>query len=318
VQVLQITSLAQLPNGSKKLLQYVVTQISVNLNFPAALTLDGDDIGDPAKSSTLPFSVPTSANFYVNGNDRSSPLPPPPPSYTCVPPATVYGIGYTNSSDGSLVDMTSIHDNQYAIGSSNHGNYLGSGQQPNQPNVNYVGTGAPPSLSLSANLLSVSGLNSAATTIMQNADVPITGPANQAALPAGMSPTSPMSIAVNGDLDLTGWSGTGYGLLLVTGTLTFDPNATWNGVVLVIGQGIMKGGYEGSGTRGQINGAVLVARTLDLSGNPLPPSSPSLSPSFDYIPADSSLGIYYNSCWVQYVQSPFKYRVLSFHEIPQS
>jgi hypothetical protein len=127
-----------------------------------------------------------------------------------------------------------------------------------------------------------------------------------------------MSVAVNGDLDLTGWSGTGYGLLLVTGTLTFDPNATWNGVILVIGQGIMKGGYEGSGTPGQINGAVLVARTLDLSGNPLSPSSPSVSPSFNYIPGDTSQGIYYNSCWVQYVQSPFKYRVLSFHEIPQS
>src|SRR5580658_1044232 len=41
VQALEITSLAQLPSGSKKILQYLVAPVSINLTFPAALTLDG-------------------------------------------------------------------------------------------------------------------------------------------------------------------------------------------------------------------------------------------------------------------------------------
>lgn len=303
VQALEITALAQLPNGSKKILQYLVAPSAVSLNFPAALTLDGNDIGDPGKPG-LPFSVPDGAGFFVNGNDQFS------TPNGCTPPwhNKVYGIGYTNN-DSSYSNILA------AIQSSNHGNYLGYGAA--DPNVNPVGTGAPPGPSLSPNLLTVSGLDSLVTTISQNADVPLTGPVNQSALPATMSLTNPMTIAVQGDLDLSGWSGTGYGILLVTGTFTYDPNVTWNGIVLVIGKGILNAGYEGAGTPGQINGAVLVARTLDQSGNPLPLSSPSMSPSFNYIPADSSLGISYSSCWVQYVQSPLRYQVLSFHEIPQ-
>jgi hypothetical protein len=65
---------------------------------------------------------------------------------------------------------------------------------------------------------------------------------------------------------------------------------------------------------GQINGAVLIATTEDLSGNPL---SSLGSPTYTY-PYQGSQGIYYSSCWVQYVQSVTKYQVLSFHEIPQS
>jgi hypothetical protein len=319
VQALEITALAELPNGSKKILQYLVAPGGASLSFPAALTLDGYAIGGPP---SLPFSVPDGAGFNVNGNDQSSPpsLPPPPPPpspFTCVPVGPVYGIGYINSSDSSYMDMTNFGSNPNAIASANHGNYQGSG--PSLPNVKYVGTGAPPPLSLASNLLNVSGLNALVSTITQNADLVINGPANQSALPSpsAMSATNPMTIAVSGDLNLTGWGGTGYGTLLVTGTLTFDPNASWNGVILVIGNGILNSGYEGGGTPGQINGAVLVARTLDASGNPLPPSFAPQSPSFNYIPANSSLGIFYNSCWVQYVLPPVRYQVLSFHEIPQ-
>jgi hypothetical protein len=325
VQVLQITSLAYLPNGSKKILQYLVAPSGASLSFPAALTLDGNDIGDPSKPS-LPFSVPDLAGFSVNGNDQSSPLPPAPPTspppapYTCVPTTPVYGIGYINNSDGSLTDMTNFAVNSGAIhGSSptNYKGYLGPGVH-NPPNVNNVGPGAPAGPVLAANLLNVSGLNALASTITQNADIVINGPANQSALPSAMTAASPMTIAVTGDLNLSGWSGAGYGTLLVTGTLTFDPNASWYGVILVIGSGILNSGYEAGGTPGQIVGAVLVARTLDQWNNPLTPSSsPPLSPSFNYNESNSSLGIFYNSCWVQYALPPGRYQVLSFHEIPQ-
>ncbi len=45
-----------------------------------------------------------------------------------------------------------------------------------------------------------------------------------------MSLSNPMTVVVNGDLDLSGWHNAGFGLLLVTGTLHYDPDASWNGL----------------------------------------------------------------------------------------
>src|SRR5207302_1566067 len=69
---------------------------------------------------------------------------------------------------------------------------------------------------------------------------------------------------INGNLDLSGWHKTGYGLLLVTGNLNYDPDASWDGIILVIGQGTVTGSKSGSG---EIDGAVLVANTQGGGGN---------------------------------------------------
>lgn len=302
VQVLQVTAMAYSPNGSKKLLQYLVAPIALNLGvFPAALTLDGNNVGNNAGIlAPYPLSVPNWAGFYVNGNDQYSPN-------SCVPGSNpVAGVGYTNNSDNSNSKIIA------AIPPGNHGNYLGSG--PADPNVNYIGT------SISPTFQSVAQLDSLVTTITENADVSATGPATQSAMPAAMSATNPMTIVVNGDLTLSGWHGTGYGLLLVTGTFTYDPDATWNGIVLVIGKGIM---YSHQAGTGQFSGAVLIASTVDTSGNPLPAYTAGLptplgSPSFSFTSSAGSQGIYYSSCWIQYAQPALKYQVLSFHEIPQN
>src|ERR1700686_1053206 len=126
-----------------------------------------------------------------------------------------------------------------------------------------------------------------------------------------MSATNPMTVVVNGDLNLN--ANVGYGLLLVTGTLTYQPFASWNGLVLVIGKGAFT--YNSTGGSGGIQGAVVVAATRDGSGNLL--SGTALgSPSFTSNGTNSNLGIMYNSCWVQSAQGPLTYRVLSFREIP--
>jgi hypothetical protein len=302
VQVLQVTAMAYSPNGSKKLLQYLVAPIAPNLSFPAALTMDGNNVGSNA---TYPFSTPDWAGFFVKGIDQFAP-----PGSSCVPGVNpVSAIGYTNGSDASQSNITA------GIGAWNHGDYQGWGSA--SPNVNYVA--GPPAPYLAPSLQTVAGLDSLVATISANADIVVAGPATQSVMPAAMSATNPMTIVVNGDLTVSGWHSTGYGLLLVTGTFTYDPDATWNGIVLVIGKGIMYSHQLGSG---QIIGAVLVASTVDASGNPLPPYTSGLptplgSPSFDFTHSSQGQGIYYSSCWVQYVQSPLKYQVLSFHEIPQ-
>jgi hypothetical protein len=167
-----------------------------------------------------------------------------------------------------------------------------------------------------------SGLDSIAQTIKQNADatVPTTNQANfltNLVTSGAMSPSSPLTVVVNGDLDLTGWHNTGYGLLLVTGNLTYDPDATWNGIVMVVGQGTVIGWRGGAATAG-FNGAMLVARTRDTSGVLLSGSSLGYSyVDFNHGGSMGGQGIRYSNCWIQKSQPTAGYRILSFHEISQ-
>jgi hypothetical protein len=83
---------------------------------------------------------------------------------------------------------------------------------------------------------------------------------------------------------------TGYGILVVTGTLSIHGNYSWNGLILVIGNGasIMSGGGNG-----QIVGAVYVANT---SGNTF--GSPSASWN-----GGGGNGIQYDHCWADFMLS---------------
>lgn len=314
VQVLQITSLAYLPNGSQKLLQYLVAPIAMNLAFPAVITLDGPNV--VRNSGSYTFTVPWGANFFVDGTDQYF----SPGAGGCVAgnpsPIPVRGIGYSNNDSSAVTIIDAI--GQYTGDTATYGDYKGVGSSPN---VYYVGNPPPPGPpTLAGNLQNLAEVNSVVTTLTQIADVTLDGtvtPVMQSdannAMPAGMSATNPMTVVVNGDLNTTGWTGTGYGVLLVTGTFTYDSNSTWDGIILVIGKGIFYSHVFSQGT-GRINGAVFVAATVDGSGNPLGSLG---SPMFDF-GGQGNQGIYYSSCWVQYVQSATKYQVLSFHEIPQS
>jgi hypothetical protein len=298
VQALEVTALASLPSGSKKTLQYLVAPVGPttplvgppivpSLSFPAALTMDGN---------AVLFSVPGAIAFLVSGIDQNDPLNALPNG--CTPGSNpVAGVGYTNSSDASQGNIgTAITIGGHPL------NYTGlGGSTPNVLPVGGVG-------GLAASLQTVSGLSTLVQAITQNADVVINGPATQSDMPAAMSITNPMTIVVNGDLTLSGWHNTGYGILLVTGTFTYDPDASWDGIVLVIGQGVISSHQGGAGT---FYGAMLVANTVGGTGNNLGPSS------FDFTSTAGSKGIYYSSCWINYVQAPVRYKVFSFHEIRQ-
>jgi hypothetical protein len=297
VQALEITAFASLPNGTQKLLQYVVTPFPAPLNFsggagsqspsfPSALTLDGNNVN---------FDGPSSTAFNINGTDHVGP---------CAPGSAgnpVSAIGYTNDDDSSLSNILSGNVN------ANRSHYLGAGTL--SPNVSHV-NGLP------LNGQTPSGLDSLVQTITQGADAVINGPVTQSdsnnVLPTAMSPSNPMTIVVNGDLTIYNWHNTGYGLLLVTGTLNYDPDASWKGIILVIGQGQF---VSTRGGTGEIDGAVLVARTRDASGNLLP----SLGAA-SFVQTGGGLGIYYSTCWLNAVagpQRPMTYKVLSYRQLSQ-
>lgn len=292
-QVLELTALAALPNGTQKLLQYLVAPAALNLTFSAALTLDGNNVQ---------FAVPNTTNFQVSGTDQGA-------VGNCNPGAVaVTAVGYTNGSDASRTNILS------AIPAGRTGNYTPTPPPPPNPpppNVSLVSLSALPGCP-GCSLTTVGGLNALVQAITQSADVVIQGPATQSSMPTAMSATNPMTIVVNGNLTFSGWHSTGYGTLVVTGDFSFDPDASWDGIVLVIGTGKL---YSLQAGNGQFLGAVLLARTLDASGNPLPAGSPPVSPYFDF--TSGSNGVYYSSCWVQAAQPASSYKILSFREISQ-
>jgi hypothetical protein len=290
LQALEITSFAVLPNGTEKMLQYLVQPLVEFPNlagqgFTAALTLAGHNVQ---------FTGPGTNSFFINGQDQCNPAGPMVPA-----------IGYTVTS-GSDPSSGNI-----ATGAVPAANYLGwplvttPSPHPSTGSVAFLNT-------MNENWLTPTGLDAVVQDITNNADSVITGPANPGSFPAGMSATHPMTLVVNGDLNMNGWHNTGYGLLLVTGTLYYDPDATWEGLVLVIGQGNFVSTRGGSGG---IDGAVFVAKTRDAAGNLLGSLGAS---SFSQTGPGSNAGrgINYNSCLVQTAEGPITYKVLAFKEIP--
>jgi len=105
---------------------------------------------------------------------------------------------------------------------------------------------------------------------------------------------------------------TGYGILVVTGNFKYQGNSGWKGIILVVGDGTTTFVGNGGGN-GEFDGAVFTATTRDASGNQLPAYG---TVNMD-INGGGGNGIYYNSCWINKVQQPPTYQILSFREIAQ-
>ena len=284
-QILTITSYAETPSHGKRMVQYTVAPgsfLEALSTFPSALTLDGT--GVQFKGSSGGNQGSGNGTFQINGKDSA-------PSATS---PGIPAIGYTNSNDGPAVSAAAVPSN----------NYL---SPQTTPPVGIV--------ALAPMLQTPSGLDRLVQSITQNADSVLNPPsgtaADQTGLPRAMSAQNPMVVVVNGDFNLHG-RGTGYGLLLVTGKLDYDPDASWNGVILVIGRGIFTSTKLGVGV---ISGTVFVAQTRDSYGYLL--TDPSLMHS-SFTQTGGGNGIHYNSNSVKATQALMPYQVLSFREIDQT
>ena len=274
-------------------MQYLVAPVTLNISFAAALTLNG---------YSNVFNSPDHSAWVVQGSSDGG-------DSSCSPsgpiPYPVYAVGVPDSAD--VTNVTNGIPRPPVNPTDERPNFTGIGSTT--PNVAQVAI--PPSLQ------TVQGLNQISQTIIQNADAVIPGPATEANLPSAMSITNPMTVAVQGDFHLGTSIPAGYGLLLVTGNFTYDTGSYWNGIVLVIGQGTMTATTENS-AGGTFNGATLIARTLDSSGNPLPVNNPPGPATFnDTLSGSVGRGFVYNCGWILQAQAPLTYKVLSFHEIRQ-
>jgi len=317
-QVLEVTALAVLPSGNQqptqKLVQYLIVPVPVTLPpFLAALTISGSPGNSPV------FLAPTSNHntaFAIKGDGdqdcSGNPLP------------AKVGIGLFGDYSGSSysADLSGIVNGIPLTPVNLRPSYTGIGSAPDVEYLSAFPTNLQTPSSLDAPPGPLNPNGGIVQQITQSADAvlpspnPPTYPLPTVTYPAvnslGMSPANPLTVVINGNLDLSGWTGTGYGLLLVIGQFTYDPSSSWNGIILVIGQGTVGGAHM---QYQQINGAMLVAKTRSASGSLLTGRIGGGTVSFD--DEMQGNGIRYNSCWIQKSQPTAGYKVLSFHEIAQ-
>lgn len=301
-QVLEITAFAALPNGTHKYLQDLVTPFTIGLPpFPAAVTLVGNNV-----DYTGPTNAPA---WFGSGNDTIS-------LGTCAPGPAVYAVGYSNNSAGDT-SYANIHAGSFT---GQPAQYPGLGGTSAQPSLGFIGGAIP------ASFQTATGLNSLVQNIIQDRlyDVLINGNATGANLPNGMSPSNPLTVVINGDLNIAGsFHSTGYGLLIVTGNFNYDPDSSWYGIILVIGKGTITAISGRSGDNGRIVGGLFVAKTVGaLMADSLPDSADNNAEFPNTTggggsPGMNGSGIYYSSCWIKAATPIGSFHIISFHEIPQ-
>jgi len=282
-QALGVTALAALPDGSRKLLQYVVAPTILQVPAVAALTLSGP--GTPANIADL-NPPPGATSFYINGTDQCS-----------VSPALT-AVGVTNSNDYTNVNQKLSSPNP------NKDHYTGAGGYiPNVSPSPYVSP-----INAQVDFTDAVSISNFLPVVKNAADAVLNGPRTEADMPPEVSvadagfPNNPQTVYVDGDLSLTNF--TGYGLLVVRGNLTYTGDSGWKGIVVVLGGTIEE---VGSGN-GEFDGAVIL---VNLSSG-----SASLGAPTYVVSSPGGKGIYYNSCWVDKAQKPYTYKVLAFREIP--
>jgi hypothetical protein len=293
-----ITSFAYTPAGSRRIGQYETAALSITP--PASgLALDG-----PGSAGN--FNPPSSNNGTVSGVDgASSPsgtAPPAVPNCSAVPGATVPAIGTSDYADQTAV----------AGGIGRPANFPGTmpaypGGIVPTPSVVDMGSDADGTNQLS-NWSSVGQLNTLTNMIANGADATYTcslngGPGTACTGTYG-TVASPQITYVNGDVTLTG----GAGILVVTGTLTFNGHMQFDGLILVIGQGkvLVNGAADV-----QIFGAVFVAQTNSRT-SPYAPLASLGAPAFTWN-GGGKAGIMYNSCWAN-IGNGLHYMVVASRE----
>jgi Tfp pilus assembly protein PilX len=277
--VYELTSLAVTKSGSRRMVQYEISQTTLP-PIPGAMVFDG---------ATPNFGTnPNSAAFGVTGMDT-----------------------HTGPNGGVGCPAAS---NEPALGGFDAASTTSLQGQVNRPG-SYAGSPAGISnvSSQLGPLSTVAGLNALVSSITTMAGPNVYGP-NPLPSPAGLNAgtnASPQINVVEGDYTMPG---SGSGILLVTGTLTMNGNPSWNGLILVVGKGnIVKNG----GGNGTLDGALLVANLysdppptythLIASG---PPGIPTIAWN-----GGGNATVQYDSCWLSFLSQSQPYRTITDREL---
>lgn len=273
-----LTTLAVTSRGSRRVGQYEVAALTASVP-PLALGMDG-----PAAVFN---PTPSSTNYFINGTDSGQAgYTSTGGSGTCTPTnATVPAI-----TTGDTTGVTNIDNN--LLGPPNRSvNYTGcTSTSPCTPGSPAVVNGA--ATTFSGSWSSPAQLDDMVSALANVADTTYTCGIGSPCTPTGSVGTNanPQITYVNGDFNYGNSSGAG--ILIVTGTLLFNGNATFNGLILVIGQGTIT---ESGGGNGGFNGSVFMAKSHS-STAPYAELTTLGTPVIQWNGGGTSF-IQYNSCW---------------------
>jgi hypothetical protein len=287
-QALEVTSLAVLPNGTQKLLQYVVAPVQFHLNFPGAVTAVGTYTG------TTNFGN-QSGGFGISGADF------------CGLGIQEYAVSATNPAS-----VANISGKLKPAA-----NYPGTGSSPGPPAVASVGNTATSMQSFpdplhpgqTLNLTTVAGLNQLTTEIESVADHTVPDCTDSSLLG---SATNPTVVVVTGGCSLSGNpSPPGQGVLLVKGDVQYVDHP-YDGLILAIGTGVF---HQSASRLTHFYGSLVLAQTVDPATG-LPLAAPG-TPALDWLAASGNPNLQYDSCMVANAEPLLTYKRLSFREISQ-
>ena len=262
-RIFLVTSMSQTRSGARSMAQAELASPLSGAWFPGALTLNGPN--------PILEDMPNSMLYHIDGSDRNSCSEDP----EDLRPA-IGGFDDPNADPPT----TSVADITDALPRPDH--YVGLGGAPSV--VNIFG-------SLGETMSTPTGLKAFIDAVAAAPYAHVYG-SDPSSITLG-SAAVPAINYVDGDLTLSGTS-TGYGILVVTGTLRFTGNFQWKGVILAVGDGEME--YGGGGNP-EINGTVFAAKIWDnyTDKNLLGSLG---SPRFDWNGGGGN-GIYYDHCWVE-------------------
>ncbi len=296
--VYELTSLAVTSSGSRRMMQYEASQNPFPA-IPGAFVFDG---------SNPSFNPPNSSAFNVSGTDNSVNDGGSINGVTCPVPVNEPALGaYDLGSQATLLTDISKRPGQYTTG-------------PSNTIPNSAANVGPTLASDSIDLTTVDGLTTFANMIITLAG-PNVYPNNTVPTSLG-TPSSPVVNVVNGDLTL---SGSGAGVLLVTGQFTMKGDFSWNGLILAIGEGAVSKDGGGNAT---VTGALFAANLYsDIPPAPGPGAYPGYStlialgasnqPGIPYFGwnGGGTATIQYDSCWIQSVNQSLPYHIITQREL---
>jgi len=302
-----VTALAYTPSGSRRVGQYETAAFSINPPY-TALGVDGAGAN---------FNPTSSNNFFVNGVDSGV------AGWT----ASGGGAGACTPTGPAVVPAVAVADAADAA------NDIIAVQGPPNRQTNYTGclaaasctTTSGPTLYGSPSIVDGSAtgtnqltglwsspplLNKMVASMANGADVVIPGCSIGGTPCSGTAPygtsAQPQITYANGDFDFG--NNSGAGVLVVTGTLTMHGGSSFNGLILVIGQGIISVGGGGSG---QINGTLFLANTNSHT-SPYAQLATLGAPGYSWGGGGTN-GIQYNSCWAG-IGNSLHYMVIASRE----
>jgi hypothetical protein len=277
-QVYLLTSYAQTSTGARSMLQMEVATPVLGFNPGGALTLDGPNPTIDA--------MPNSNNFIIAGNDSNS----------C-----------NETADSPHPAIDGYDDPNASPPTNSVATIIGSLPRPDH----YTGAGPTPSVengyaALGETMTNPDNLYSILQSIKAVALAKGTSySSSPGSIALGTCPTGNIHDAscqtvvdyVDGDVSLG--PSTGYGILAVTGHLSWSGNFSWKGLMFVVGDGNVS--FAGGGN-GEIDGTVFVAKIWDpgCSGSAVSGHgnlcSTVQSPTFHWNGGGGN-GIRFDHCW---------------------